>query len=77
MTLQQGLRIAIYGIAAGILAALALTRFLISLLYSVSSYDPMTIALVTSLLLIVVSAATALPAWRAAQINPVRSLRID
>jgi predicted permease len=77
MILGQGLRVAVCGIAAGLIGALSSTRFLASQLYGVGATDPLTFVAVTILLLFVVAAATALPAWRAAQIDPVKSLRSD
>jgi putative ABC transport system permease protein len=77
MILAQGLRGALYGIGAGVVAALAITRFLASLLYGVAATDPLTFAAVTALVLGVAITATAFPAWRAALIDPVKSLRAD
>jgi predicted permease len=77
MVFAQSLRVALYGIGAGILGALACTRFLASLLYGVSATDPAIFAAVTALLLAIAVTATALPAWRAARINPIQSLRND
>ena len=77
MILAQGLRVALYGIAAGVIAALAVTRFLASLLYGVAATDPLTFAAVAAIVLGVALAATAFPAWRAARIDPVTSLRVD
>jgi putative ABC transport system permease protein len=77
MILSHGLRVALYGIAAGILTALAATRLLTSLLYGVASTDPRTFAAVALLVLAVTLAATAFPAWRASRIDPVTSLRVD
>ena len=77
MVLAQGLRVCIYGIAAGILAAGLLTRFLASMLYGVGETDLVTFALVTSFVLAVAVLATAFPAWRAARIDPIRSLRAE
>lgn len=77
LILGQGLRIALYGIAAGVVAALAFTRFLASLLYSVKATDPITFAAMTALMLCVVGLATAIPAWKASRIDPVRSLRVE
>jgi predicted permease len=77
MILAQSLRVALYGIGAGVLTALALTRFLASLLYGIASTDPATFAAVTALVLGVAVGAAAFPAWRAARIDPVKSLRVD
>jgi len=77
MVLGQGLRVALYGVGAGLIAALAVTRFLASLLYGVGASDPATFLVVAALVLGVAATATALPAWRAARIDPVTSLRAD
>ena len=75
--LNQGLRIALYGIGVGVIAAFVLTRFLRGLLYGVGATDPITFAIVTALVIAVAIAATAFPALRAARIDPATSLRID
>ena len=77
MVLAQGLRVALYGAGAGVVAAFAVTRFLASLLYGVDATDPLTFAAVTGLVLGVAITATAFPAWRAARIDPVKSLRVE
>lgn len=77
MIFAEGLRLCLFGIAAGILAAMALTRFLGSLLYGVGAIDISTFAVVTGLVLSVAAIATAFPAWRAARINPAISLRAE
>ena len=77
MILAQGLRVALYGIGAGVAASLVVTRFLANLLYGVGVTDPLTFAAVTILILGVTITATAFPAWRAARIDPVTSLRAD
>jgi predicted permease len=77
LVLMQGLRVTLYGIAAGIVAALAVTRFLASLLYGVGATDPATFAAVVPLVAGVAITATAFPAWRAARIDPAKWLRVD
>ncbi len=69
--------VGLYGVAGGIFAALLLTRFLSSLLYGVAPTDVVTFAVVTVLLLGVAALATAVPAWRATRIDPVKTLRAE
>ncbi len=77
MVLAQSARVAVCGAAAGLVAALVLTRFLASQLYGITATDPLTFAAVTVLVLAVAVAATAFPAGRAARIDPIRSLRAE
>lgn len=77
MILAQGLRVAVYGVVAGVIVALAATRLLASLLYGVGAADPLTFGTVTGLVLAVAATATAFPAWRATRIDPIKSLRVD
>ena len=75
MVLGQGLLIAAAGIGVGLVGAFALTRVMASLLYEVSTTDPITFAVAPVLLLAVSAAATWLPARRASKVDPVHSLR--
>jgi len=77
MILAQGVRVALYGIVAGVIVALAATRFLASLLYGVGATDPLIFAAVTALVMGVAITATAFPAWRASRIDPILSLRAE
>jgi predicted permease len=77
MILGQGLRVALSGIVVGAVAALAVTRFLASLLYGVSATDPLTLTAAVALILGVAMAATAIPAWKASRTDPVTLLRTD
>jgi ABC-type lipoprotein release transport system permease subunit len=65
------------GLAAGLLAALALTRMLAGLLYGVSVADPVTFAAVCGVLVITALAAGFFPAWRAATWSPLTALRAE
>jgi len=76
LILAQGMKIAIGGVVAGILAALLLTRFLAALLYGVAVTDTLTFVAVTGLILAVALVATAFPAWKASRIEPMKSLRV-
>ena len=73
----QGLRLALAGIALGLLASLALARAMTTLLYSVSATDPVTFASIAALLLAIALLAAYLPARRAARVDPMLALRGD
>jgi putative ABC transport system permease protein len=75
MVVRRGLALAALGLAFGIVAALAVTRFLSALLFSVPPTDPATFVSIAALLLAVAGAASFLPAWRAARVDPMEALR--
>jgi putative ABC transport system permease protein len=77
MILAQGMRVTLFGVAGGIVAAFLVTRFLAALLYGVAPTDFLTFAMVTALVLAVAAVATAFPAWRATRIDPLKSLRAE
>ena len=77
MVVRQGVRPAIAGIAAGLLASWFGGRVLQGLLYGVTPHDPMTLVGATLLLAAVTTAATLLPARRASRIPPASALRVD
>ncbi len=73
----QGLRLAALGSAAGIAGALVLSRFLRSMLFGVQPADPLTFVAVAVLLALVALTAAAIPARRAALVNPLTALRSE
>jgi len=75
MVLGQGTRLAILGIAIGLVAALAVTRVMNSFLYGVGATDPLTFAAVSLLLLAVALLACYIPARRAMKVHPMVALR--
>jgi putative ABC transport system permease protein len=75
LILRQGMQLTLLGIGAGLAAALLLTRLLRTLLYGVSTSDPLTFAGVALLLMLVALAACWLPARRATRIDPLSALR--
>jgi ABC-type antimicrobial peptide transport system permease subunit len=77
LVLRQGLRHALIGLAVGVPAAFALTRTMRSVVYQVSTADPLTYVAVVVVLLSAAVIASWLPARRAAALNPVTVLKGD
>jgi putative ABC transport system permease protein len=77
MVVWQGVGLAGIGVAAGLVIALWSSRLMDSLLYGVSSQDPMTYGIVCVTLLAVAALASWLPARRAAGVDPATALRQD
>lgn len=75
MIVLQGLRMTLIGLALGIAAAIALGRVLATLLFGVSATDTITYAAVSLLLDGVALLASIIPAYRAARVDPIRTLR--
>ena len=73
----QGLRLAGIGVGAGLVAAALAAQFLRSLLYGVSSVDPLTFAGAALLFSLVAAIATYVPARRAARLDPLAALRVE
>jgi len=75
LVVGQGLQLAAAGIAGGLLCALVLTRTMASLLFGVTATDTGTFIVVAVILAAVALAATAIPARRAACVDPMVALR--
>lgn len=75
LVLREGMTLAGAGVAAGILAALALTRYLSTMLYVVKATDPTVFAAVSALLLFAAAAGCWFPARRATTVDPAIVLR--
>ena len=76
LVLSRGLRLTIFGIAIGGIAALLLTRLMGDLLYKVSPRDPLAFGFALIILLAVALMACFVPARRAMRVDPVRALRV-
>jgi putative ABC transport system permease protein len=77
LVVGQGMTLAALGLAIGVVVALAATRFMTRLLYSVSATDPLTFASIVVLLAVVAFVASWLPARRAVATDPTLALRSD
>jgi putative ABC transport system permease protein len=77
MVIGGGLRMALGGIVVGSIAAVVASRSLNALVYGISTTSPGVFALVAGLLGAVAALSSALPAWRAARVDPLVALRSE
>jgi predicted permease len=77
LVLGEGAKMALFGVAAGIAAALGLTRLMTNELFGVTAQDPLTFAAVAILLTLVALLACYFPARRAVLVDPMVALRHD
>ncbi|HEV2490535.1 MAG TPA: FtsX-like permease family protein, partial [Candidatus Acidoferrales bacterium] len=77
LVIGQGLKLALIGIAVGILAAFGVTGSLASELYQVTAKDPLTFVGVPILFAFVAAAACYVPARRAMRVDPMIALRYE
>jgi putative ABC transport system permease protein len=77
LMLRQGMRVALIGIATGMVGSFALTRLIAHQLFGVSATDPATFVIVATLLALVTLTACWLPSRRAAKVDPMEALRCE
>jgi putative ABC transport system permease protein len=77
LVLGSAARLTLIGLAIGLVAAAALTRYLATLLYAVKPLDPVTFIAVPVVLIVTAGIAVAVPAWRAARVDPVVAFRSE
>ncbi len=77
VVIGSGLRVVLFGIGAGFLAALAVNRVMASLLFATSPYDPMVLVITALTLVAAAALAGLIPAWRAIRVNPAVALSAE
>jgi ABC-type antimicrobial peptide transport system permease subunit len=77
LVMREVLVLVALGVAAGLAAAVALTRFVQSQLFGLSPHDPLTLALAAAGLFVVACAAGYIPAMRASRVDAMQALRYE
>jgi ABC-type antimicrobial peptide transport system permease subunit len=77
LILREGIALALAGLALGLASAIVLSRLLTRFLYGITPSDPVTYGVATVLVGGVALAACAIPAWRAARVDPMVALRYE
>ncbi|HTV04113.1 MAG TPA: ABC transporter permease [Acidobacteriaceae bacterium] len=77
LILMSGLRLALVGCILGLAGSLAASSLLRSMLFAVSPFDPLVMVIATCVVFALAIAASALPARRAASVDPMQALRSE
>jgi hypothetical protein len=77
MILGEAISLLVWGLALGGLTLFFTARFVVTMLYGITAHDPLTLTAVIATLTVVTIAAAAIPAFRAASINPIDALRSE
>jgi predicted permease len=75
MIVRRGLTLALIGLGTGLAISALVTRLLSGMLYGIRPSDPLTFVTMTGILLLVSFLASSIPAYRAAQLDPIETLR--
>jgi putative ABC transport system permease protein len=77
MVIRQGFKMVLIGLGIGLIVAFALMRIMASLLFGITTKDPITFGIVTCLLMLVALLACYLPARRATKVDPLIALKYE
>ena len=77
LIIKRGMALTLAGVTIGLIASLALTRFMETLLFGVSATDPLIFSVIALLLTAVAMLACYIPAQRATKLDPMVALRCD
>jgi hypothetical protein len=75
MVVRRGMTLAVVGLGTGLVISVIVTRLLSGMLYGIRPSDPLTFVTMTGVLLLVSFLASSIPAYRAAQLDPIETLR--
>lgn len=75
MIVRRGMTLALLGLGTGLMISVMVTRLLSGILYGIHPSDPLTFVTMTGVLLLVSLFASSIPAYRAAQLDPIETLR--
>ena len=77
VVIKDGMRLTLLGLAIGLAASLVLTQMMVTMLFGVTTTDPLTLGSVVTILIVVALTACYLPARRASKLNPMVALRCE
>jgi ABC-type antimicrobial peptide transport system permease subunit len=75
MIVRRGLKLSLIGVAGGLIISAATTRFIAGMLFGVRANDPVTFLAMSGVFLMVTVVASSIPAYRAANLDPIKALK--